>query len=229
MNEALLQTCSLTPLQQLAITRGIKKGLEALPLYLSNLPVTNTNNYKPKLRGDIINDAIEREILNTPETGLYVEYRRAAFHEYIVLRDVIRQVSILVQNLPKKRHIMQYSRYRGEFSSSNFDRLISMGFSDEEFEQLELDLNDQQTSLPMEPQYFQFCIVVCYDGNLGADTKIYEGALAPNQEQWIYRKDITDIDLTNVEQLETATEPQLTKLKEEFQEPNYGLKLKGTL
>jgi hypothetical protein len=225
MNETLLQACSLTPLQQLAITRGIKKGFGALPGYLSNLPVTGTNNYKPKLRGDIINDAIEREILSMPETGLFVEHKKAVFHEYIALRDVVRQVSILVQNLPSNRQLLPYSRYRGEFSSSNIDRLISVGFSDQEFEQLELDLSGRQTSLPMEPQYFQFCIVVCYDGKKGADTKIVEGALAPNQEQWIYRKDITDIDLANVEHLEVA-EAKLPKLKKEFEEPNYGLKLK---
>lgn len=228
MNEAMLQACSLTPLQQAVIKKGIQTGFGEYLGYLMALPATPTNNYKPKLRSDIINSAIEREVLNTPGAGLIVEYKKASFHEYIVLRDVNRQVSILVQHLPENRQLMSQSKYRGEFALYNIDRLISEGFSDLDIEQLEIDMDEyKQTVLSLEPQYFQFCIVVCYDGNKGIDARIFEGALAPNQDQWIYRKEITDVSFENLEHIKPVEEPQLPKLKPEFAEPDYGLKFKN--
>ncbi|MGG0172018.1 hypothetical protein [Paenibacillus dokdonensis] len=227
MNESMLQACSLSPLQQAVVIKGIRNGFAEYSSYLMALPATPTNNYKPKLRSDIINTAIEREVLNTPAAALSVENKKASFHEYIVLRDINRQVSVLVQHLPESRQIMSQSKYRGEFALYNIDRLISEGFSEEDIEQLELDFDDyKQVSLSLEPRYFQFCVVVCYDGNKGADARIFEGALAPNQDQWIYRKEITHVALDNLEHNSATVEVQLTKLKTEVQESNYGLRLK---
>ncbi|PAK50726.1 hypothetical protein [Paenibacillus sp. 7541] len=228
MNKAIQQVCSLTPLQQAVIKKGIQTGFREFAEYLMALPPTPTNNYKPKLRSDIINNAVEREVINRPEAGLTVEYKKASFHEYIVLRDMSRQVSILVQHLPENRQIMPQSKYRGEFAMYNIDRLISEGFSDLDIEQLEIDLDDyKQTSLPLEPEFFQFCIVVCYDGNKGAEARIFEGALAPNQDKWIYRREITGVSLESPDHYTPVEETRLPKLKPEFAEPNYGLKLKN--
>ncbi|NUU75053.1 hypothetical protein [Paenibacillus xylanilyticus] len=180
-----LAKCMLTDEQRSLIVRGVQEGKNEHQNIKSLLRKFTTNTYDPRLQYDCVNTHVEEIILSNPHTQMRVLKKKAGFHPYIVIQDTIRNIFILVAKLPKNKYIYNPSGYRGDFASSNFDRLLEMGASKEE---LLGDLT-YQTSMALGIENQPFGIIVSYDRDSDI---IFEGALKPDQEGWIYKEDITD-------------------------------------
>lgn len=172
--------------QRILIVKGIQEGKKEYQDLTALLPTFTTNTYASRLQYDCINTHIEKMILSHPHTGMRVFKKRAGLHPYIVIHDTVRNIFILVLRLPKNQYIFKPCRYRGDFASSNFDRLLELGASANE-----LLMKDAvyQPSLSFGPEYHPFGIIVCYDRDSDV---IFEGALRPDQEDWIYKEDISE-------------------------------------
>lgn len=180
-----IEECMLTDEQRSLILQGIKNGKEKVQELSLSLEETTTKKHAPFMLYDYVNTYVEKIIKNNPHTQMKVYTRTAGRHPYIVVHDVIRNIFILVLKLPEKQYIFQPSRYREEFSSSNIDRLFQAGVPEEEL----LDRETYQYSLSLGIENQPFGIVVCYDSKSDV---VFEGALKPNQEDWIYKENITD-------------------------------------
>ncbi|MFF3926071.1 hypothetical protein [Paenibacillus lactis] len=185
-----LEKCMLLDEQRSLIVRGIQEGKKECEAIKALIPNYVTNTYAPRLQYDAVNSHVERMILSNPHTQMKIFKKKAGFHPYIVIHDTIRNIFILVSKLPKTKHIYNPSGYRGDFASSNFDRLLDMGASKEEL----LGDTIYQPSLFHGQDNHPFGIIVSYDRD---SDLIYEGALRPDQEDWIYKEDITDSIVLN--------------------------------
>lgn len=187
----LIEKCMLTDEQRNLILRGIKEGKQECQSLVALHPETTTKTYLPRIQYDLVNTHVEKIVQDNPHTQMKVYKRKAGFHPYIVIHDTIRNIFILVSKLPKNKYIFNPSKYRGDFASSNIDRLLEMGVSKEEL----LGETSYQYSLSLGIENQPFGIIVCYDGHSDI---VFEGALRPEQEDWIYKEDITDyINLNN--------------------------------
>lgn len=185
-----LEKCMLLDEQRSLIVRGIQEGKKEYQSIKALLPAFTTNTYDPRLQYDAVNTYVEKMILSAPHTQMKVFKKKAGFHPYIVIHDTIRNIFILVSKLPKNKYIYNSSGYRGDFASSNFDRLLDMGTPREEL----LGDTIYQPSLFLGSENHPFGIIVSYDRDSDI---IYEGALRPDQEDWIYKEDITDSIILN--------------------------------
>lgn len=180
----------LTNEQRSLIIKGIQEGKKEHQSIKDVLPKFTTNTYDSRLQYDCVNTHVEEMIRNNPHTQMKVITQKAGFHPYIVIQDIIRNIFILVSKLPKNKPIYNKSGYRGDFALSNFDRLLEMGASKDEL----LGDNPYQQSLVLGIENQPFGIIVSYDRDSDI---IFEGALRPDQEDWIYKEDITDSILAN--------------------------------
>jgi len=187
---AYVEKCMLLDEQRSLIVRGIQEGKKEYETLISLIPDFTTNTYVPRLQYDAVNTHVERMIQSNPHLQMKVFKKKAGFHPYIVLHDTIRNIFILVSKLPKSKYIFNPSGYRGDFASSNFDRLLELGAPKEEL--LGDAVYQQSLTLGFENQ--PFGIIVSYDRDSDV---IYEGALRPDQEDWIYKEDITDSIIRN--------------------------------
>ncbi|MBP1153965.1 MULTISPECIES: hypothetical protein [unclassified Paenibacillus] len=185
-----LEECTLLDEQRSLIVRGIQEGKKEYQSIKALLPEFTTNTYAPRLQYDAVNSHVERMILSNPHTQMKVFKKKAGFHPYIVIQDTIRNILILVSKLPKNKYIYNPSGYRGDFASSNFDRLLDAGAPKEDL----MGDTIYQPSLFQGPDNHPFGIVISYDRDSDV---IYEGALRPDQEEWIYKEDITDSIIDN--------------------------------
>jgi hypothetical protein len=184
MNQ-ILNECMLTSEQRHLIVKGIEEGKKEFQAINAILPETITKKHSPFLQSDLINTHVLKSIENNPHLQVKVYPKKAGFHPYIALHDTVRNIYILLSKLPKSKYILNPSGYRGEFSSGNFGRLLDMGIPEGE---LVGDLTYQESfDFGIENQ--PFGIVVCYDGKSDV---VFEGALRPDQEDWIYKEDITE-------------------------------------
>lgn len=181
----IIEECRLTDEQRSLILNGIKQGKKEYQEAIAILPDTITKKHTPFLLSDLVNTHVANQIKDNPHTQMNIFTRKAGFHPYIVIQDTIRNIFILVSKLPKNKHIFNPSGYRGDFASSNGDRLFEMGMSLEEI----YEERPFQYSLPVGVENQPFGIIVCYDSK---NDVVYEGALRPDQEDWIYKVDITD-------------------------------------
>ncbi|QSO48365.1 hypothetical protein [Alicyclobacillus mengziensis] len=180
-----VEKCMLLPEQRSLIVEAIVEGKKQNESLNSLLPDFVTNTYKPRMQYDCVNTYVEEAVKKSPHTQLKVTRKTAGLHPYIVIHDTVRNVFILVSRLPKYKHIYGPSRYRGDYASSNYARLLEMGAPKDEL----LGEAPYQTSLSLGEEYAPFGIIVSYDGTSDA---IYEGALQPDQMDWIYNEDITE-------------------------------------
>ncbi|WP_134684882.1 hypothetical protein [Brevibacillus migulae] len=185
-----LEKCMLLDEQRSLIVRGIQEGKKEYQSIKALLPSFTTNTYDPRLQYDAVNTHVEKMILNSPHTQMKVFKKKAGFHPYIVIHDSVRNIFILVSKLPKNKYVYNPSGYRGDFASSNFDRLLDMGAPKEEL----LGDTIYQPSLFQGSDNHPFGIIVSYDRDSDI---IYEGALRPDQVDWIYKEDITDAIILN--------------------------------
>ncbi|RKJ61170.1 hypothetical protein D7X33_27080 [Butyricicoccus sp. 1XD8-22] len=181
----IIEKCMLTDEQRSLILKGIKQGKKEYEETIAKLPVTITKKYTPFLLSDLVNTHVANQIEDNPHTQLKIIPKIAGFHPYIVIHDTIRNVFILISKLPKNKHIFNPSGYRGDFASSNGDRLFEMGMNLEEI----YGETPYQYSLPVGIENQPFGVIVCYDSK---NDIVFEGALRPDQEDWIYKVDITD-------------------------------------
>lgn len=184
----------LTNEQKSIILKGINQGITEYQELNDLLPETITKKYSPFLLSDLVNTHVAKEIENNPHTLMKVIKRKAGFHPYIVIQDPVRNIFILLSKLYENQYILTPSGYRGDFASSNGERLHEMGMSLEEI----YGESPYQFSLPIGIENQPFGIIICYDGRSG---KVYDGALRPDQEDWIYKEDITDSISINTETL----------------------------
>lgn len=222
----LIKECMLTPEQRNLILQGIKWGKEEYQKITSLLPDTITKKHSPFLLSDLINSHVKQMIEENQHTQIKVYLRKAGFHPYIVLHDTVRNIFILLSKLPKNRYILNSSGYRGDFASANFNRLIEMGAPKQE---LLKDIPYFQDSLTLGVENQPFGIIVCYDSK---NDIVFEGALRPDQEDWIYKEEITDYININTEILVGLNSYNLSDievaLKTQKADDDIVLKLKTT-
>jgi hypothetical protein len=190
-----IKECMMTAEQKNLILRGIKRGKEEYQRITSEIPNTITKKHSPFLLSDLINEHVTRMIEENPHTQMKVYPKIAGFHPYIAIHDTARNIFILLSKLPKNKYVLNPSGYRKDFSSANFDRLLEMGVPEEE---LFDDVPLFQESLFLGVDNQPFGIIVCYDSK---SEIVYEGALRPDQEDWIFKEDITDYINLNIESL----------------------------
>ncbi|WP_027724530.1 hypothetical protein [Tuberibacillus calidus] len=181
----ILEKCMLLDEQRSLIVKGIQEGKKEYQTIKALLPTFTTNTYAPRLQYDCVNTHVEKMILSNPHTQMKVIKKQAGLHPYIVIHDTVRNIFILVSKLPKNKYIYNPCRYRGDFASSNFDRLLELGAPANEL----LEDSVYQPSLSLGPDYHPFGIIVSYDRD---SDMIFEGALRPDQEDWIYKEDISN-------------------------------------
>ncbi|MFS0562766.1 hypothetical protein AB1K91_18785 [Terribacillus sp. 179-K 1B1 HS] len=203
-----IKECMLTDEQRSLILQGIKNGKEKFQELSLLLGETTTKKHTPFLQYDLVNTHVEKIIEDNPHTQMRVYTRKSGWHPYIVVHDAIRNVFILILKLPEKKYIFQPSEYRGEFSSSNIDRLLQAGLKEEEL--FGQDQESYQYSLPLGIENQPFGIMVCYDSRSDV---VFEGALKPNQEDWIYKEDITEYININTNDLVKLNNYSLSDIK----------------
>lgn len=200
--DLLLQQCKLTPQQKNLFHIAINEGKTEFKELMAKMPETITNKYVSSLQSDIINQAIKKAVESNTGLNLQVVKSKAGGHPYIYVRDNLRNISIVICRLPASRYIFAPSRYRGEFSQTNFDKLIQLGVPEEL-------LNDEvyQQSLTFDEEVIPFGIIVYYDQ---FKDKIFEGALKPSQSDWIYKEPLTYISLENLIPTEETITPNIS-------------------
>lgn len=188
--ELLLQQCKLTPQVRNLFHKAINDGKSKFKEVTSLIPNTITKKHVSPLQHDIINNEIRNSVDLNKDLNLEVIPTKSGNHEYIYVRDNNRNISIVICRLPASRKIFTPSKYRGEFSSTNFDKLIQLGIPEE----LIVD-SDYQPSLNFPEENIHFGIIIFYDPNKEI---IYEGALKPSQHDWIYKEKIIYTPLENL-------------------------------
>jgi hypothetical protein len=208
----LLKSCMLTAEQRNLILQGIKQGKEEFQSISALLPETVTKKHSPFLQSDLVNTHVAKMIEENPHILMKVYTKKAGFHPFIVIQDQIWNKFILVSKLPKNKYILNPSGYRGEFASANIERLVEMGLPKSEL----LDDMPYQESLSLGIENQPFGIIVCYDG---ISDIVYEGALKPDQENWLYKEDITDYINMNIEKLVPLNSYNLTDIETPLKTP----------
>lgn len=177
--------------QRNAIVNAIKKGKEEyLQVEAPKMEECPTKKSAPHRLYDVVNKHIVNALKENPNLNMTFESRRSGFHPYIALHDFERNINVLISKLHRGKEILAPSRYRGEFSESNVERLLNEGYPPEKLPQGCVS----QATLDLGIETLPFTIIVCYDPK---NDIIYEGALMPNQESWIYKLDITDSVVNN--------------------------------
>lgn len=218
----IIEKCRLTDEQKSLILRGIREGKEEFQQISPLIRDTITKKYSPFLQSDLVNTHVANIIEENPHTQMKVLSRKAGFHPYIVIQDTIRNIFILVSKLSKDKYIFNPSGYRGEFAFSNTERLLEMGMTINEL----YGDTPYQYSLPLGIENQPFGIVVCYDGK---NDFVFEGALRPDQEEWIYKEDISNSITINTETLAPLNNYQSSEIQLLLKSPKEEIvvKLKG--
>ncbi|MDV2581685.1 hypothetical protein [Alkalibacillus haloalkaliphilus] len=223
--EEIIKNLYLTSEQRKAIAKGIFEGKEEYNMRCSSIGQTITSKYKSGLLYDLVNTSVAQELNSNPHLNLEIYSKYAGFHPYIVLHEKRRNLFVLVLKLPYNKEIFNPSGYRGDFALSNVDRLLEMGVQLEDF----ADDYSHQYSLPLGIDNQPFGVIVSYDGYKDV---IFEGALRPDQQEWLYKEEITEhlyLNTNNVTHLENSYEENEVKLslKKPKDEEEIKLKLKN--
>lgn len=181
---AIVKDCRLSDNQRTAIMSGIAEGKRVFSQTMKVMPKTSSKTYSSRLLYELVNTHVAESILKNPNLNMSVEDRMAGFYPYIVARDTIRNIAVLVLPIPGNKDF-EPSLFRGEFAITNIDRLMAMGVTEED---LNIDI-DYQTSLLFEIEHLPFGLIVSYDREKNL---VYEGALQPSQEEWLFNEDVTD-------------------------------------
>lgn len=218
-----LEECMLTKEQRALIVKGIQRGIKEYQALVRLMPVTRTKKYEPHLLGDMVNESVAKMIEDNPHTQMKVDSKRAGFHPYIVIHDTIRNIFILIAKLQKKKYILTPCNYRGEYASSNAVRLNELGMDMEEI----YGDTPYQEALSLGTDNQPFGIIVTYDSK---QESFFEGALRPDQEDWIYKEDISDSINIDIDALVPLNNYQLSDIPTPLKKPleeDIVVKLKG--
>lgn len=218
-----IEKCMLTNEQRALIVKGIQRGIKDYQDLVTLMPVTRTKKHAPHLLYDMVNESVATMIEDNSHTQMKVVSRRAGFHPYIVIHDTIRNIFILVSKLQRKKYIPTPCNYRGEYASANAVRLNEMGMS---MDEIYRDTPYQESlSLGIDNQ--PFGIIVTYDSK---QESYFEGALRPDQEDWIYKEDISDSINIDIDVLVPLDNYQLSDIPTPLKTPSEEdivVKLKG--
>lgn len=209
--------------QRYIILRGIKEGKQKYEELTNLLPYTITKKHAPFFQSDLVNTYVAKQIKENPHTQMKVYTQKSGSHPYIVVQDTIRNIYVLISKFPKNKYIPNPSDYRGDFSLSNVERLLEMGASIEEIYGKKIPY---QEFLPLGIENQPFGIIICYDGK--SDT-VFEGALRPDQEDWIYKENISEYLNINTETIVPLNNYHLSDIQtslKELTEDDIVLKLK---
>jgi hypothetical protein len=218
-----IEKCMLTNEQRALIVKGIQRGIMDYQNLVTLMPVTRTKKHAPHLLYDMVNESVATMIEDNPHTQMKVVSRRAGFHPYIVIHDTIRNIFILVSKLQRKKYMPTPCNYRGEFASANAIRLNEMGMSMDEI----YGDTPYQESLSLGIDNQPFGIIVTYDSK---QESYFEGALRPDQEDWIYKEDISDSINIDIDVLVPLNNYQLSDIPTPLKTPleeDIVVKLKG--
>lgn len=181
---AIIEDCRLTDSQRTAILSGIAEGKRVFSQTMEHMPKTSTQTYSPRFLYELVNTHVEESVLKNSHLNLNVENRKAGFYPYVVVRDTERNIAALVLPIPSSKEF-EPCLFRGDFAITNIDRLMAMGVTEKD---LDIDI-DYQPSLPFGIEHLPFGLIVSYgrEKNL-----VYEGALQPSQEEWLFNEDVTE-------------------------------------
>ncbi|MNN15959.1 hypothetical protein D3C81_1290810 [compost metagenome] len=183
---------ALTRDQRMLLIPAIFEGLKQFAVYHSNMPkLNNEKNFVPRLRSSFVSTCVADVARNNKHLNLTAIELQSAFYSYTLLTDTVRNINITVCNLPNKKNIFDASAYRGYYAAYNIERAFADGFTREQFGE-DVKIDGSQISLLTDIEYLPFGMVLCYDGALGEKTKIFEGALSPSQEGWMFKLDVTN-------------------------------------
>ncbi|WP_151736742.1 hypothetical protein [Paenibacillus tengchongensis] len=192
MSADIYQKCMLLLEQRTVICEGIQKGFKRHQLYLELFSDIVTDTSIPKNRYDLVNTEVTKSIENHPHLQIEFEKKKSGFHPYIVLREKLRNISILVLPLATKKDMFDSaSTYRKNFSVSNIPRLIEEGLPEDS---PDIDIQYQRAMHPLGTDSYPFGLIVAYDP---FDGSIREGALLPDHTDWIFLEDTTSMVLSN--------------------------------
>lgn len=195
LNQIQSNNLKLTIWQRNTIIDAIKEGREQYLQETGKRKLT-TKKSQPFYYYDLVNTCLEEKIIKNPNLNLRMYIKNSGFHPYVVLHDYVRQLFILVLKLPKKQKIFTPSKYRGEFASSNVTRLYEEGINDNVISEMLKNKGSLQLSLSLKDcEKSPFGLIVAY--NEDADSFI-EGALRPDQEDWLFNNPISYQEVNNV-------------------------------
>lgn len=181
---AIIKNCRLSESQLSIILSGIEEGKRVFSQTMQVMPKTSSKTYSSRFLYELVNTHVAEAILKNPYLNLNVEHRMAGFYPYIVVRDKSRNIAALVLPIPSNGDF-EPSLFRGEFATTNIDRLMAMGLTEED-----MNINiDYQPSLPFEIEHLPFGLIISYDREKNL---VFEGALQPNQEEWLFNEDVID-------------------------------------
>ncbi|NUU61117.1 hypothetical protein [Paenibacillus agri] len=193
MSTDIYQKCMLLLEQRTVIREGIRKGFKRHQLYLELFSDIVTDTSIPKNRYDLVNTEVTKSIENNPHLQIEFEKKKSGFHPYIVLREKLRNISILVLPLATKKDMFDSaSTYRKNFSVSNIPRLIEEGLPEDS---PDIDIQYQRAMHPLGTDNYPFGLIVAYDPY---DGSIREGALMPDHTDWIFLENTTSMVLDDI-------------------------------
>ncbi|OPH47584.1 hypothetical protein BC351_10355 [Paenibacillus ferrarius] len=173
---------------------GLYKGLEKHKAKIENSKKKRTaKNYLPNQRATYVSDEIA-ETIEATDSSLSVVIQNSANHEFVVIKIEENNVNVIVMHLREGEDLPTKSRFRGNYSAYHNDRLKIHSIKSEPIGQLEAILqtfNDTIAPIVLDHTTLPFTWIVTYDGRKYTDSTIKIGALAPDQENWIFRDDIT--------------------------------------
>ncbi len=189
---------ALTKEQRSLIIPAVYEGLDNFTSDYSKLRKLKTDqNFYSRMRAAYVNTSITDAVDANPQLNMKAVEARSGYYYYTVITDLNRNINILVSNLPNKTYLFSPSRYRALFASYNIERMFADGFTHEQIGE-KIDISGSQMSLLTESEFLPLGLVLCYDGRLGRDTRIFEGALQPSQEDWLFKVDVTNFkELSN--------------------------------
>ncbi|MFF2016076.1 hypothetical protein [Paenibacillus sp. NPDC058177] len=192
MSMDIYQKCMLLLEQRTVICEGIKAGFKRHQLYLELFSDIETDTSNPKNRYDLVNTEVINSIKKHSHLQIEIEKKKSGFHPYIVLREKLRNISVLVLPLATKKDMFDSaSTYRMNFSVSNIPRLIEEGLPEDS---PDIDIQYQRAIHPLGTENYPFGLIVVYDPH---DGSIREGALLPDHTDWIFLEDTTSMVLSN--------------------------------
>lgn len=180
----IVEDCRLSDSQRTVILSGIEEGKRVFYQTMKLMPRTSTQTYSFRLLYELVNTYVEYAIKNNPHINISVEHKKAGFYPYIVARDKVRNIAALILPIPSNKDF-EPCMFRGDFAITNIDRLKAMGISEEN-----LEVNTEyQPSLPFDIEHLPFGLIISYDRE---SNLIFEGALQPNQENWLFNENVTN-------------------------------------
>ncbi|MCM3271138.1 hypothetical protein [Paenibacillus elgii] len=184
MDKSTLAKLILTPEQRHAFFEGANNAVEDYEKFRNLYSDSATDKSFSSFFYDRLNTRVKQAINKKPHMMISVESKRAWFHPYHIYRDIRRNILILLLPLSSKKYIFDPSRYRKDISIGNILRIEQEGLDKALFKGKTISHQGMIPLGSIEP----FGLVVTFD--IKAKT-MNEGALLPNQKDWIFKLENT--------------------------------------